>query len=47
MHSAQVVFRKTTSTLCTALYSSVQPCTPVDGHSGARNMLSHLFINKS
>jgi len=27
--------------------SSVQPSTPEDGHSGARNMLSHWFINKS
>ena len=27
--------------------SSVQPCTPEDGHSGARNMLSYWFINKS
>ena len=27
--------------------SSVQPCTPEDGHNGARNMLSYWFINKS
>jgi len=27
--------------------SSVQPCTPEDGHNGARNMLSHWFIHKS
>ena len=30
-------------TLC----SCVQPCTPEDGHNGARNMLSYWFINKS
>jgi len=23
------------------------PCTPEDGHNGARNMLKHWFINKS
>jgi len=27
--------------------SSLQPHTPEDGHNGARNMLSHCFINKS
>ena len=27
--------------------SSLQPCTPEDGHNGARNILSYWFINKS
>ena len=27
--------------------SSVQPCTPEDGHNGARNILSYWFINKN
>jgi len=35
VHCVKAVFR----------LSSVQPCTPEDGHSGARNMLSYWFIN--
>ena len=34
-------------TVLKTICSSVQPCTPEDGHNGARNMLSYWFINKS
>jgi len=40
VHCVEDVFRKT---IC----GSVQPCTPEDGQNGARNILSHRFINKS
>ena len=34
-------------TVLKTICSSLQPCTPEDGHNGARNMLSYWFINKS
>jgi len=43
VHCVEAVFRETASTQC----SSVHPCTPEDGHNGARNMLNHWFFNKS
>ena len=34
-------------TVLKTIRSSVQPCTPEDGHNGARNILSYCFINKT
>jgi len=34
-------------TMLKTICSSVQPCTPEDGHNGDRNMVSYWFMNKS
>ena len=56
VRTVEAVIPKIASAVCTrpasrqvlkTIYSSLQPYTPEDGHNGARNMLSHWFINKS
>jgi len=34
-------------TVMKTICSGLQPCTPEDGHNGARNMFIYWFINNS
>jgi len=43
----RMVFSTLSAEVLKTICSSVQTCTPEDGHNGARNVLSYWFINKS
>ena len=47
VHNKHLVMIHTSLLTVIQLCSSAQPCTPEDGHNGARNMFSYSFINIS